>query len=111
MSMSTAEAATRRDLLQTQPNVERALTMAARLKGVIDSRVSTYWRVGIPRTEAQMRSEIIQEYRDGFLTKTQAVAKLNPHLSPEQVDEQVSELDQEAEATMARESAVFARQG
>ena len=110
LGMGTTEAATRRDLLQTQPEVDRALTVLARLLGRTDATVSTFWRVGLPKTQAELMTELQLKQKLGLVTKKEMLETLNPFLSDKQIEAKLAELTKEADDQFAKENAAFALQ-
>lgn len=98
LGMGTTEAATRRDLLQTQPKVDRVLTLAARLKGLRDVDVSTHWRVGLPKTQAELMQEMQQLKSMGLVTRQDMLEALYPWLKSDQIEAKLAELDTERQA-------------
>lgn len=101
LGMGTTEAATRRDLLQTQPRVDEALTVLARLAGMGEAiEVGTHWRVGLPKSQAELMAEIETKHRMGLMTRKDMLEALYPWWSPDQIDAKLEELDAERQADM-----------
>lgn len=112
LSMGTTEAATRRDLLTSQPRIDQALTVAARLMGMRDAEVSTHWRVGLPKTQAELMQELQQLSMMGLVTRRDMLKRLYPWLPDDQVDAKLAELDEERQAELdAAQPEFSARQG
>lgn len=112
LGMGTTEAATRRDLLSSQPKIDRLLTVGARLIGIRDVDVSTHWRVGLPKTQAELMMELQQQRQMGLLTRKDMLEALYPWLGPDAIDSKLQELDAEREAEMSALMPEFtARQG
>jgi len=101
LGMGTTEAATRRDLLQAKPHIDRLLTAAGRLMGLRDIEVGTHWRVGLPRTQAELMQELAQKRRMGLVTRRDMLQQLYPWLGPDALDAKLEELDAEREAEMS----------
>jgi len=99
LGMSTAEAATRRDLLSTKPAFDRILSVAAELAG-FNSRVTTAWRPGIPKTQDENDAAIMLKHKGGYLTLEEAIAAMNPGMSKEEVDTRVAALKKERDETI-----------
>lgn len=100
LGMGTTEAATRRDLLQIQPKVNRVLTAAARLVGLRDVDVTTHWRVGLPKGQAELMAELAELRRLGLVTRKDMLETLRPWYSEAQIMQKLKELDEERQADM-----------
>lgn len=110
LGMGTTEAATRRDLLQSQPCADRALTGLARLSGNSRAAVSTHWRIGLPKTQAQLLEELETKKRLGLVTKRDMLEQLYPFMREHQIDKKLEELQAEDDAELQRTSPEFAFQ-
>jgi hypothetical protein len=108
LGMGTTEAKTRRDLLRTQPQIDRALTALARLAGFArKERVSTHWRVGLPKSQAELVAELRELRTLGVLTRRQVLERIYPWFDAEQIDELLAELDAERQAELEAMAPAF----
>ena len=98
LGMGTTEAATRRDLLETQPCVDEVYTGLARLGGNSGADVSTYWRIGLPKSQAELMQELEQKDRLGLLTRKDKLEALYPFMTDEQIEAKLQELADERAA-------------
>lgn len=110
LGMGTTEAATKRDLLQTQPAVDQLLTVAARLYGFGDARVTTHWRVGLPKTQAELMTDLEQKRRMGLVTRRDMLRQLYPYMTDNAIDAKLEELDAERDAELQSMAQDFAAQ-
>lgn len=98
LGMGTTEAATKRDVLQLQPRLASAFTIGARLKGNAKASASVHMRTGLPKSQDEIREEVEAEMRAGLMTKRDALERLNPTMSPEEIEEKLAALDAERQA-------------
>lgn len=101
LGMGVTEAACYREQLQLVPGVNRALNVAARLRG-IDSKVSTHWRTGLPKSETELIAEVQQLRAAKLITQREAIERLNPHMSEAQIDAKLEELKAERDEETQR---------
>lgn len=100
LGMGTTEAATRRDLLQSQPAVNKTLTVAARLIGLRDADVTSHWRVGLPKSEGELMQEMSVLRKLGLVSRKDMLETLRPWWSEDQINQKLQELDEERAAEM-----------
>lgn len=109
LGLSTAEVSAMRQLVRVRPQVNKALGLLAALRTGERKApsVNTIWRVGLPKSQAELDAEVIQKYREGFLTKEDAIAMMNPDLTPDEVKERVRSLDSERQKQLEAEGFQF----
>lgn len=99
LGMGTTGVAAERDLLQTRPQINRALTVAARLLGH-DDEVSTFWRVGLPQSNEEKRAEVKELLNVGLITKREALERIYPELTAAQIEQKLQALAVETREKM-----------
>ena len=92
-----AEKAIKRDLLLVGPKTNEALTTLAALGGY-EGEVTALFRVGLPKGEEEVREGVEWELRNGLTTKEQALKRIHPTATPEQIKEMLAELEKERQA-------------
>ena len=73
------------------------------MKGVKDAEVSIGWRVGLPKTEAEILAEVKEKQAMGLISDKAALRALNPTFSEDQIEALLEELAGERQARLTEE--------